>query len=178
MARQKPVQAVFGELHSSAREGFRHAPFKMAFWIGVVVFGGLGIWFEVYNLVKEVAFRTTPLPTDYLRPLRIAVAVFFPAIAGGTSLQMVFEENPKAHKGFAVCAALLFLLCLIPTTDRELPDGFGLAMGVALSGISLWIWCAANGRSATYHTSPDAPLGEKPLDEPMSGDTDLATLTH
>lgn len=174
----QPLREMFGELHRSAREGFKHAPFKMAFWIGVVVFGGLGIWFEVYNLAKEVALSGKPLPADYLRPLRIAVAVFFPAIAGATSLQMVFEENPKAHRGFAVCAALLFLLCLIPTTDRELPDGFGLAIGAALSGISLWIWCAANGRSATYHSSPDAPLGEKPLDEAMSGDADLAGLTH
>lgn len=178
MARQKPILAVFGELHRSAREGFNHAPFQMAFWIGVVVFGGLGVWFEVYNLIKELAFGSTVLPPEYLRPLRIAVAVFFPAIAGATSLQMVFEENPKAHRGFAVCAALLFILCLIPTTDRQLPDGFGLGIGIILSGISLWIWCAANGRSSTYQSSPDAPLGEKPLDEALAGGGDLAGLKH
>ena len=169
---------MFGELHGSAREGFKHAPFQMAFWIGVVVFGGLGIWFEVYNLVKEVAFTAEPLPPEHLRSLRIAVAVFFPAIAGATSLQMVFEENPKAHRGFALSAALIFILCLIPATDRELPDGLGLAVGIVLSAISLWIWCAANGRSATYQSSPDAPLGEKPLDEALAGGDELAGLKH
>ena len=178
MEKRKPVLEVLSELHSAAREGFGHAPFLMAFWIGVVVFGGLGVWFEVYNLIKELALGPPAHPPELLRPLRIAVAVFFPAIAGATSLQMVFEENPKAHRGFAVCAALVFVLFLFPTTDRQLPDGFGLAIGILLSAFSLWIWCAANGRSATYQTSPDAPLGEKPLDEPLAGDGDLAGLKH
>lgn len=176
--KSKPVIEVFRDLNASAREGFRHAPFQMAFWVGVVVFGGLGVWFEFYSLVKEIIFSAKPLPPDALRPLRIAVAVFFPAIAGATSLQIVFEENTKAHKGFAVCAGLLFILCLIPTTDRDLPDGCGLILGFFLSIVSLWIWCAANGRSLTYHSSPDAPVGEKPFDEKMSGDGDLAGLKH
>ena len=90
----------------------------MAFWIGIVLFGGLGIWFEVYNLVKALVLGTAG--GDLWRPLRIAVAGLFPAIVGATSLQMVFEDKIKAPRGAAVCAALIFLLLLFPTADRDI----------------------------------------------------------
>jgi len=154
----------------------------MAFWIGVVTFGGLGVWFEVYNLVKELiwgsAHNDQAQDQQMLRPLRIAVAVFFPAIIGATSLQVVFEDKIKSHRGVAVCIALLFLLLLFPTTDRDLPDGFGIVLGLFLSCVSLWVWCAANGLSASYRQSPDAPVGDKPLDDELAGGEELAKLTH
>jgi len=176
LERARPIYDLVRELHRRAREGFKHAPFQMAFWIGVVLFGGLGIWFEVYNLIKALILGSAE--QELWRPLRIAVAGFFPAIIGATSLQMVFEDEIKAHRGAAVCAALMFLLLLFPTTDRDIPDGFGIALGTVLSCVSLWIWCAANGLSASYRQSPDAPVGDKPLDDPLAGETDLANLTH
>lgn len=176
MEKSRPIRDLARELNRRAGEGFKHAPFKITFWVGVVACGGLGVWFEVYNLMKELLHG--PVDANPLRPLRIAVAVFFPAIVGATSLQMVFENDIKAHRGAAVSATIIFLLLFSPVTDREIPDAFGLLLGVLLSCVSLWIWCAANGLSASYRQSPDAPLGEKPLDESLSGEDDLSGLKH
>lgn len=148
----------------------------MAFWVGVVGFGGLSIWFELYNLIKALLLGNCQ--NEIWRPLRFAIAVFFPAIAGTTSLQMVFENEDKSLRGAAVCVALILALLLFPTTDRDIPDGLGIALGMVLSLVSLWIWCAANGLSASYRQSLDAPIGDKPLDDSLAGENDLAGINH
>lgn len=178
MAAETPITDLVTELQRRSREGFKHAPFKMAFWIGVLLCGGLGVWFELYRLVKHLILTSGAMDAEGLLPLRTAVATFFPAIIGATSLQMALEERVKSVRGVAVCAPIVLFLLLTVISDRDLPNGFGLVLGVIASSISVWIWCAANGLSATYRDSIDAPVGDKELDDHMPGEDDLAGLSH
>jgi hypothetical protein len=176
--KDRPIRDLLHELNRRAKEGFKHAPFKMTFWVGVVLCGGLGVWYEIYKILTELINGHDTQDSKLLQPLRTAFATFFPAIIGTVSLQMVFEDENKSHRGAAVCVALLFLILLVPTVDSNWHDGFGVLLGAGLSCASLWIWCAANGLSASFRQSLDAPVGDKPLDGELSGSDDLADIAH
>lgn len=167
-----PVGTVFRELHKRARSGFRHAPFKMAFWVGLVFAGGMGIWLEVYKLIFDPEITK-------LDSLRTAISTFFPAVIGATSLQMAFEDELKANRGVAVCAAFVLLIVFMMMADRHLPDGLAFPLGILASLASLWTWCAANGNSRSFQEIPNtAAIGDLPLDAPLAGGQDLAGLKH
>lgn len=95
----RPISEVFSELHRRAGTGFRHAPFTLAFWIGLVFAGGMGIWVEVWNLAMTAFADPTRVGLD---SLRTAISTFFPAVIGATSLQMAFEDELKSHRGVAL----------------------------------------------------------------------------
>lgn len=145
----------------------------MAFWVGLVFAGGMGIWLEIYKLVfaPEV---------NGLDSLRTAISTFFPAVIGATSLQMAFEDQLKSNRGVAVCAAFLLLIIFMMMADKHLPDGVAFPLGILASLASLWTWCAANGNSTSFQELPiNAAIGgDLPLDAALAGSDDLDGLKH
>lgn len=173
---ERPIGVVIQELHRRAQNGFRHAPFTVAFWAGLVVAGGLGVWVEIYNLAIDAFVDPAHAPLD---ALRTAISTFFPAVIGATSLQMAYEDELKANRGLAVALVLILLIAFVMMADRRLSDWVAFPLGIGASGISLWTWCAANGNSSLFQEMPiDAPIGDLPLDAPLSGGDDLVGLKH
>lgn len=144
----------------------------MAFWIGVLGAGGLGIWLEVWKLMIDSDVRN-------LDSLRTAIATFFPAVIGATSLQMAFEDELKSNRGVAFCAVFVLLIIFMMMADKRLPDIVAFPLGILASAASLWTWCATNGNSPALQELPvNAPVGDLPLDAELSGSGDLADLKH
>lgn len=144
--------------------GFRHAPFTLAFFGGLVAFGAIGVWIELYWLLTDPG-------TTGLGGLRSAVSTFFPAIFCSVALQMTFEDGLKAVRGIGVSAALLSIAVFAMMWDHNLAEGSRLAIGLLATSGSLWLWCAANGGSQSYRErAVDAPLGDIALDATLQGD--------
>ena len=163
---------VFKNLHQRAKSGFKHATFQQAFWVGLVLAGGIGVWLEAYKLIWH--------PQDSsLAALRSAISTFFPAVIGATSLQMAFEDSLKANRGIAFCSAFLLLIVFLFMADSQFPNILAFPLGLSASLVSLWIWCAANGNSMAFRELPtNASLGDLPLDAQLQGEADLKGLKH
>ncbi|ATE66797.1 hypothetical protein CMV14_22250 [Rhizorhabdus dicambivorans] len=158
---ERPISVVIQELHRRARNGFRHAPFTLAFLFGLVFAGGFGVWLEVWNLMLTSASDPA---FGNLAPLRTALSTYFPAVIGAAAMQMTFEDDQKANRGIAIGLTILLLVAFLMMTDRRLSDCAAFALGIASTLVSLWTWCAANGNALTFQ--------EQPLTAPVGGDVE------
>lgn len=160
------------ELCARTVEPTRHVSFVLYFVVAVVVFGGLGIWAEVWHVVFYVPTGDTPSAS--LKSLRTAIVTFFPALAGTAGLQIILAEDrarPLRAFGFLVIAISFIPVFLIsPTT---VPDARALFFGIVASIISLWVWWIANAKQADFMDEPpnyDAATGNTRTDVPLAGD--------
>lgn len=88
------------ELKRRALEPITHVTFWVYFVIGVLAFGGFGVWFEVFRLSQS---------QGSLESVHTALFTFFTALAGSSALQLIFSKVEKPLIAFAA----LYFLCFI-----------------------------------------------------------------
>ncbi|OUC13404.1 MAG: hypothetical protein B0A82_17455 [Alkalinema sp. CACIAM 70d] len=122
--------------------------------LGVLFFGGLGIWAEV---VKYYYFRA---PNTGAEAIITSLTTYFPALVGAASLQLMFENrNSKPLLAFAVlCLCVLGAIAIWLAID---PSAF---YSVVSCVAAIWIWWIANARAEAFRDDLDidTPLGGNP----------------
>jgi hypothetical protein len=140
------------------------------FLVGVVFFGGAGIWAEVWSYFSKAH-------SPSFDSLRTALVTFFPAIVGGAVFQLVLEKNNTVQmKAFAfallVPISLAFFYCFTKNYDGE-GGVYTDLLSVVFTLLSLWVWWLANSSNPDFVDQIDilAPVGGDVNDE-LAGDLD------
>ena len=156
------------ELRRRTREPIHNAPFVFYCVLGVAIFGGLGVWAEVVKIaIAETSVGLAGLIT--------AIITFYPALAGSTTIHLVYasvNRNDKVLLSFG-----LLLLCLFPISALLLSLFSGhypivvLVLGTMFSLGVVWVWWITYCDDATYKQmpAPDAATGGDP-ERSLSGD--------
>ncbi|MCA0359067.1 MAG: hypothetical protein LCH78_19835 [Proteobacteria bacterium] len=132
-------------------------PFLVYVLIGIVLFGGLGVWAEVLRLVLAQG-------KPELAGLITAVITFFPALIGSTTLQLVLmstSSNDKVMISFALLLLCSFITAaiLLPFFSTTHPITV-LLLGGVCSLAAIWTWWMTNGLDSTFHSQrSDAATG-------------------
>lgn len=143
-------------------------PFVFYVLLAIIGLGCLGIWVE---LVK-VAIASGQRGYD---GVVTALATFFPALVGSSSLQLVLTSTGNKDKvlvSFAclACGISFAAVILISVLYPHFPDYSFWASALFAIG-AVWLWCFTNGDDPTYKSAPvDAPSGGDP-NRRLKGDT-------
>lgn len=162
--------AVTRELIKRTFRPLSHFSFVAYFFGAVVLFGGLGVWLELYSYL--VLTPATHEPAHPLASLRTALITFFPALAGSACMQMIWaEQYQKFLRAFAVIALLILAAFALMITPKEVGHGTAINIGVACSIFALWTWVVANAKQQDL-LDADAPLGNKNPNAKLAGNLD------
>ena len=135
-----------------------HFVFWVYLIIGVIFFGGLGIWLEFYLFLYN--------PTATSTALRSALLTYFPALIGSISLQMIFEQPQNRRlMGFAVIYAFIFLgLAFFLILKPQLSEYVTFPVSIFCCLAAVWIWWIANALNPAFrdNINIEAPLGGPP----------------
>ncbi|MCA3641217.1 MAG: hypothetical protein IOC63_05065 [Methylobacterium sp.] len=171
------TNAVHGDWHYLRREisrrtcqPFSDVPFVFYVLLAIVGLGCLGIWFE---LIKLSLSSDLPKYDGVLT----ALATFFPALIGSSSLQLILTSTGNKDKvlvsfGYLVSLMAFGAVVLISVFHPTSPV-LTLSASVLFSVFAVWLWWFTNGDDPTYKSaSVDAASGGdtgKPLRGTTSG---------
>jgi hypothetical protein len=140
-------------------------PFVIYVFLGIILFGGLGIWTELLKYILADKPDVAGLIT--------AIMTFFPALVGATSIQLILAASEdKVMISFALLILCCFLTAaiLLPFFSSAHPTAV-LAIAALLSLGAVWVWWFTNSEDPTYRKKPqtDAAAGGS-VEKPVSGD--------
>lgn len=146
---------------------WKHPSFLWYFLGGVVLFGGLGVWFELIDLFGQ----HSPNPDA---PLRTALLSTFPAILGPACMQIMWSDAAKYLKTFATAVLIGGIALAIVYARPIVADATAVHAYSWLTAASMLVWWLANAYQKEFHDI-DAPTGGNP-DRQLPGD--LSGLKH
>ncbi|PBB14194.1 hypothetical protein CK231_10780 [Mesorhizobium loti] len=146
-------------------EPVKAVPFVIYILLGIVLFGGLGIWTEALKVI------ISDRPPE-LAGLLTAVMTFFPTLIGSTAIQLVLASSQnKILMSFALFILFVFLAVaiLLPFFSASHPWTV-LTIASIASVCAIWTWWFTNSTDPIYrHRVPiDAPSGG-PTNNPLKG---------
>jgi hypothetical protein len=156
------------EIRRRTFQPFSHAPFIFYVLLAILGLGCLGIWVE---LVK-VAMSSSQ--SSYEGVLT-ALATFFPALIGSSSLQLILTSTGNRDKvlvsfGYFISSLAIAAVILISVLHAALPN-ITFWAAVFFTVAAIWLWWFTNGDDPTYKSAPlDASSGGD-TDKPLRGDT-------
>lgn len=156
---------LWDQIKMRTREPVKAVPFVVYIFLGIVLFGGLGIWTEILKII--IAAKPPGIAG-----LLTAVMTFFPTLIGSTAIQLVLASSQnKILMSFALFILFVFLAVaiLLPFFSSSHPRGVLVIASIA-SICGIWTWWFTNSTDPTYrHKVPiDAPSGG-PTDNPLKG---------
>ena len=102
-----------GGLSYVSREVYRrlakpagHFTFWVYLFVGIGGASAFGVWYELLPLILQRPGATQD-------GLFTALLTFFPALAGPSALQLLFEDNPKPMRAFAIILIIVFFILVI-----------------------------------------------------------------
>lgn len=146
-----PYKRFWKELKRRTRNPLSDATFIFYVVFGVLVFGGLGVWIEVVKVYL-------PGQSVDTQGIRTALAVFYPALIGAASLQLVLESVRKSETLMSVFAISSLLIMIIAAILLGLIEFFQSSaslifwMSCALSVLGVWVWVVANADNPDLKT--------------------------
>lgn len=140
---------LFEQLGQRTVGPIKSFPFVVYLLIGIILFGGLGIWSELLRLtVAKDAFALTGLIT--------AILTFFPTLIGSTSLQLILSSANTSDKvmiAFAIMILFIFLAAAILLAFfADAHPVNVLVAGVVSSLAAIWVWWMTNGSDSTFQS--------------------------
>lgn len=174
---------LFGELRERTLAPILHPTFVIYFVVVMVLISPCNVWVELYAYLlpsqslppaTTVISSAAAVPSPSLFALRTALLTFFPTVAAGTAMQLVWAEDRKAMRAIA----MLMLTGLAVVTALITPDRVGDGKAIVFGGLatvaSLWLWWIANSRQADLldKGDPDDPIGGEDVGAPLPGDLD------
>ena len=156
---------LWDEIRRRTREPVRAVPFVIYVILGIVLFGGLGIWTEILKII------ISDKPVE-IAGLLTAVMTFFPTLIGSSCIQLVLASSRnKIMMSFALLILFVFLAVaiLLPFFSTTHPCAV-LAVALFSSLCGIWTWWFTNSADPTFrHKVPiDAPSGG-PTGNPLKG---------
>lgn len=142
---------------------------------GVIIFSGFGVVVEIL----KYWFTGNPFDMVSGSGIRAAIAVFYPALIGAASLQLVLEAAKKSDSLMVVFAIASLLIMIgfagilgVQDFRQESPVQV-FVFSILLSVFGLWIWTVANADNPDLKTKPrsdDAVGGD--VDRKLGGSTE------
>lgn len=159
------------------------APFVMYLLSGVILLGGIAIWFELlrYAIMAHAHWIDSKTnPAAELGSLLTAVHTFYPALAWSSAMQLALSNHARKRLKATSLAlgsvVLLLAVAMMVLTDILLP-WISLLLGLFGVTIAIFLWWIANALDETYQdSSPDkigmaAKGGKADPQTPMPGTT-------
>ncbi|HIE5949096.1 TPA: hypothetical protein ACXN34_007631 [Burkholderia cepacia] len=145
--------ALRRELAQRAVEPIESPTFVLFFFAIVVGIGGVGIWVEIFKLIRP---HGTPDPLDGFITSLIA---FFFALVGTSCTQLIIEESEsKALRALAQSVLFLAFVGAVLATAGVGSGQAGVWSWAIASIAALVVWWLANAKSPGLR-DPDAPTG-------------------
>ena len=123
---------------------------------GVILFSGFGVLVEVI----KYWFSGYPMEMRHFQGMRAALAVFYPALIGAASLQLMLEavkSSKTLMMVFAIISLLMMLIAAAILGIQEFRQEWAkqiFVSSVILSLFGLWIWTVANADNPDLKTKP------------------------
>ena len=141
-----------------------HFPFVVYVVVAIIGLGCLGIWVELIKLAWS------PELNNYSGVLT-ALATFFPALIGSSSLQLILTSTDRSDKVFVAFGCFVMFVAfgavvLITLFHTYLPLLTTWSC-VLFAFLAVWLWWFTNGDDPTYKTTAvDAASGGDPSRAP------------
>ena len=139
-----------GQLAERTIDPFSNVAFVIFVILGPLLFGALGVWVEVFRLIKST---TEP---EY-SALITAINAFYPALGCSTALQLVLasaSRNDKSLISFALLMASLFpAAALILQSFSDSHPITTLVISALCSIGAVWLWWITNGSDTEIRMS-------------------------
>lgn len=166
---------LFGEIWARTHRPLQQPSFVMYFLVVMIVISPLNVWVEWYAYAMPASSGNsdeTPFTNSSLLGLRTALLTFFPAVAAGTAMQLVWAQKNKAMRAFAILTFTCLAAVTAFITPARISDEIALRVGIVATVVSLWLWWIANARQADLldKLDPDAPVGGENPHAPLPGD--------
>lgn len=158
----------WSELKRRTFQPFKNLTFVFYVFAAIIVLGCLGIWVALFK------FAQVPDSGNRAQVLT-AIATFFPALVGSSSLQLMLASagnNDKLFVVFSYVVSLLaaFAVVLVSSLHAEYPY-LSLWIAIAFSIIAVWLWCFTNGDDPTYKSAAVDAASGGDTNRPLKGDT-------
>lgn len=152
---------LYQELKKRTCDPLNDFTFFVYLLLAIFVFGGLGIWVELFKpLISSKAIE--------LSSLTIALITYFPAQIGSTGLQLVLSSHDKRDKLMMSFGIFVFVVFMLASIALSLLSAQHPTMVLTLSSLcailAVWLWWVTNSVDSTYRKgpTPDAPTGGEP----------------
>ncbi|MFT8523330.1 hypothetical protein [Gluconobacter oxydans] len=140
---------------------------QVTFWafflVGVIGFGGWGVWYEVFDYLTA--------SEDKINDLIISFITFFPATSGAAFVQMYLAADEKYWKSSVMLLGVPFFImtCLL-TYLRINYHLLSLVLAILTSVLALALWWIANGSDPAFSDGirQDASVGGN-INTPLQG---------
>ncbi|MDK1389671.1 hypothetical protein QN224_30370 [Sinorhizobium sp. 8-89] len=139
-----------------------HFTFWVYLFVGIVFFGGFGVWYEV-------------IPFWFSRPgstsagIYTALLTFFPALAGSSALQLLFAEGQKPLKAFSVAYAVVFIALAVWLGFAKPSNPIIAFTGATIGALlAILMWWLTSGNDPAFNDAIDdrSTLGADPKSTP------------
>ncbi|WP_141441580.1 hypothetical protein [Delftia acidovorans] len=149
--------------------------FTLYFLVAVILLGGTGVWFELHAYLTYVP--TPENPSVSAAALRTAVLTFFPALAGTSCMQLIWDTGEfRSLRAFATSVLVILGVAAAAVAPAHISATVALSIGCIASGIAFWMWWIANAeQTGLQDINTDAPMGKDPNTEP-AGDLNGFTV--
>lgn len=136
--------------------------------LAIIGLGCLGIWVEFI----KVASATSPANYD---GVLTALATFFPALIGSSSLQLMLASTGNRDKvlvsfGYFVSLTAFGAVVLISVFHPTFPD-LTFWASVFFAVVAVWLWWFTNGDDPTYKSGPVDAASGGDTKRTLKGDT-------
>lgn len=156
------------EIVRRTRQPFSHAPFVIYVLLAIIGLGCLGIWVE---LIKFFLSLGQPNYSGFLT----ALATFFPALVGSSSLQLILVSTGNRDKvlaafGYGITLIAFGAAVAVNVFHPTLPK-LTLWASVFFAVGAVWFWWFTNGDDPTYKSAPVDAASGGDTGKPLKGDT-------
>jgi hypothetical protein len=126
----------------------RSVTFYCHLFVGVVVFGGLGVYFAIW--ASHWSMRDTSA----------ALLCYFPALAAAAMLEFDSQAQPYL-RSFGIIALVIFIILFVLGILSK--AGWQFSWSIVGTFLSILFWWVANGLNNRFHdVKPQSALGPDP----------------
>ncbi|MDZ4297360.1 MAG: hypothetical protein U0998_05120 [Moraxellaceae bacterium] len=127
------------ELCKKTKKPLLHPAYYVYLIMGVLMFGGSGVWFELITFMNGEGLSEKSLKT--------ALATYSLAIVGASGVQIALDDD--FSKGFRGISLLAIMLLIIFSYAGYSIGGLGFLILVICVIFSIWVWWVANSSNAS-----------------------------
>jgi hypothetical protein len=145
---QPSLSLLPGDLRKRFAAPVKSVTFYCHLFVGVIVFGGLGVYFAVWNSDWSMSDTSA------------ALLCYFPALAAAAMLEFDTQEQPYL-RSFGILALVIFIILFLLGIKSEY--GWQFFWAAAGTILSILFWWVANGLNDRFNdVKPQSALGGDP----------------
>jgi undecaprenyl pyrophosphate phosphatase UppP len=158
--------ALKRELSARTKKPFFYPGFVIFFVVAILGLAPAGFWIEVYLYLMSCSTDPTAIRNSFVS--------FVPAFVAATCMQLIWAEEKKSIRAFAVLLLAICVLGLVLCRSSHLGDSAAIAWGTVSTLTAWWMWWIANANQKEFQEEePDSssnPIGGTIAERPLIGD--------